>query len=742
MKKFLLILFAVLFISTDSLFAQRQQTSEDYSYDYHFLIPGKLTYGYVVAEDGRTLKDGNYSINCKLDEKKINNQWISGTYKLNATFVKGNLNGAVTSDHRLTLKDISVGTKNAVITFKGNFKKAIPDGNFVISNDFGIPVKLNVNYSNGKLVGAFSYQGANSTVTGTLNSQSKPTGAWKIKRATSSTDYTFQNGVLISEKTKDRSTPPAMSELAKQYALKSITKEKLMEKGVMVLTKELGLGQIAKDAILDMEDSGVDFNELGGYDFSEENVIVYEYLFKSPTLTQEGVNKLVEIIINYLNGNQQYEDNDGNYVYESSPWDAKTERYGIIGINDDDVAYVITPKRSQKYVSGGDFNQNYRENAILDAKQLARVDAAIEQILINKAVTLKDWVLSKHEDRYYLKQYAESDIDNYGLEYVKSYQEKLTDAYEFLLDVMKKPYTGNENYLLIDTAIWTNSNSNSLVYIKKESVEEFKSFIDERNKRLEELLYDEEQKKQEKLIQPLCDYLKGNPGSGLLSARISTDYFDPTGLDPKKWIDEVKVLLEPLRKIVDCKLLSYNKETGESVFAITKETEDKKGNVIEKITYSVPMIVKMYKKPYDGTSFSQQSSYRIVAKSIDFAKATIIEETPRTEPLADLAKDICVYLRTNPKNGDYTIDYLDLDGMNKETWARDLDAILETFRKIVACEVVSCDETTGEVIFKVTKQVKGKKGAIFETKYQIPMTVKNGKIVVKSIDPSKATIVE
>ena len=74
MKKYLLFI-ALCFISSIS-FAQRKQATDEYSKNAveaipYSSMPGKVSYGYIVDEDGTNLKDGPFSIKCGLTNYKF-----------------------------------------------------------------------------------------------------------------------------------------------------------------------------------------------------------------------------------------------------------------------------------------------------------------------------------------------------------------------------------------------------------------------------------------------------------------------------------------------------------------------------------------------------------------------------------------------------------------------------------------------------------------------------------------------
>ena len=63
-----------------SLFAQRQQISVDYMNPVFEELPfnmfGKMTYSYIVGENGENVKDGALTVDCKIDKKLEG--WVDG----------------------------------------------------------------------------------------------------------------------------------------------------------------------------------------------------------------------------------------------------------------------------------------------------------------------------------------------------------------------------------------------------------------------------------------------------------------------------------------------------------------------------------------------------------------------------------------------------------------------------------------------------------------------------------------
>ncbi|MBQ3594341.1 MAG: hypothetical protein II981_02895 [Bacteroidales bacterium] len=617
MKKIFILMFSVFLMNTNLVLAQRQEMTEKYTASYpdtYVGIPGTLKYSCIVAEDGSLIKDGPLSINCKLNKTNVNGTTVSGTYTLTTTYSNGMINGAMSSKYELVMTN-KKGTETAVVTFKGNFKNGVPHGNFVINNNVD-NINLNVNYNNGKLVGALSCN----KIKGKLNDQSKPIGTWGNQQ--------FQNGVLITETIKSsitgtKVTKPALVELAKKYVSGTITEEKLAEKGIMVLTGDYMVGYYPlpshiSDNILTY--SCVDFSKLRGYDFTVGGKVEYTYLEETQMLTQDGVDNLVNCINEYIEkGFSTIELPVVNHKYTPAG-----SKYGCMFMEKPQGRTVIefsydirNSDNPHKYIAN--YDKDAAHLAGISQKQLSNIHIAVEPTLINNAISMKDFMLY-----YYDNLSQDSDQSKHMVDYIndtisgESNLDKLRNKYEVLLSdyervkkMIKSPYVSNDDYMLVDTVVVKSiSNSFRLIkYINKESIKDFETLIDEKNREIREVEFKREVEYKE-AIQRICNYLSKNPGIGFFSkAKISAEFINSYGLEPLTWKVEVYTLLKPFRKIVSCEVVSYDMNTGEVVLCITKRTEEKK-NVVTDTKYQVPVEIR---------------GGRLMAKSIDFSKATIVE---------------------------------------------------------------------------------------------------------------------
>ena len=393
--------------------AQRQTVSEEYIKDTweipYSQMPGKLNYGYIVNPDGKHIKDGAYSIKCALTNYKYNYSIhtivYNGSYSLTTTFKNGSLNGALTSNYKLAVTGSSFlgfDKGNISASMTGNFVNGVPNGAFKVTRNGELITSLTANYKNGKLVGAYScslvdYDSRVQKYSGTLTQDSKFTGIWKFNDES----MTFSNGVLISKSSKDMSTPPAVSELAKKFAAGTITEEQLYkEGGCVVCVDSVNLGDLARIAIF--RDSGVNFKELKGYNFSEPNYIKYKYLKKLATLTDEGYEQLLLCIWEYiLNGSSSAMD------YFSSTTIGEEIKYGCLLSGIDGRPCIYMHRSNNNGYAVGGFEEWY-DYVYLSEDQSAQLEKNIEELMIATAETLEECIL---------RQIIELDMVTLGSEY-------------------------------------------------------------------------------------------------------------------------------------------------------------------------------------------------------------------------------------------------------------------------------------------------------------------------------------
>lgn len=387
-----------------SVKAQRQQVTEDYhrgaieSIPYS-QMPGKVSYGYIVSEDGKTLKDGPYSIKCN----KSNYQYsatpytvtLNGNYTLNTTFSKGNLNGnfsAVTNLNVTIASRVSSKKESFTSTMTGSFVDGVPHGAFKISRNGEIKTTVAANYKNGILVGAYSCSLLDddsrvAEFSGTLTQDGLFNGAWKFN----SDNVVFQNGVLISKTNSKESTKPAVVELAKKYVAGTITKEQLLkENSVIVRTDSVALGNYVRTAVF--RDSAVEFKELGGYNFSIPNYAKYEYLEEVAIISDEGFDIIEKAYIDYYT----HKADDVNVEFLSSRW--------ISGKNTTTPSVDIKSECKEYYISKFAPN-NYYVQAYIPYEKYTAMMETIKTTLKANPISLQEFILQHNNCNKICEEY-------------------------------------------------------------------------------------------------------------------------------------------------------------------------------------------------------------------------------------------------------------------------------------------------------------------------------------------------
>ena len=368
MKKTFLLILVFILGDIGTSFAQRQKMTESDAKEtgYGTVLPGNKTYYYIVGEDGSQQLDGPYSVNCPQSTYSVS-IWpytykITGSYSMTANHSKGKLHGAINSDYKIAVSRSDGQSENEFEKMSGNFTNGIPNGQFVVNSKCA----LNATYANGILVGAFSCkvvgdEGLPHNWKGNLTSKGALNGTWTYQDGTSQGTMQFQNGVLISNNvaSSGKSTPPAISALAKQYATGAITKESLSMKGYEVFQSEIKLGEYAYICIV--VDSGVDFGSLGSYSF-KQNAVVYEYIEQVCYLNKEGVEKLVADLV---------DKGESNLAYRSG------DKYGCIQTDNNGKPYIVIHSADKQYVSG--FFDEYLHNVYIKDEDMAYIDAKIAE---------------------------------------------------------------------------------------------------------------------------------------------------------------------------------------------------------------------------------------------------------------------------------------------------------------------------------------------------------------------------
>ena len=487
MKKTLLFLMLISMFGGSCAFAQRKQAKEEYVNSFFNDIPfnlhGTMTYGYVVSENGTHIKDGALAISCKLN-KTLGNGYrrvnAVGNSTFNATYRKGMLNGAIKSTYNVRMKASNGESGTFTASISGGFLNGVPNGKFVINRKVVFKSSVTANYKNGVLVGAFSCSLLDSEsslpvkYSGTLTQNGKLTGTWNLNGETA----TFQNGVLVNLSCDGKSTKPAIAELSKKYAAGKITKEALANKNVYVMTAELDLNHYVFTAFI--RDAGVDFGELGGYDFSVTPTVKYEYLEEHSMLTDKGAKVLLEQILNRIEGKKNGPEICNQYSYMA--------KYGHI-------YYDSLYKRHYMVIDRFDHENYYNSEYLtvrpqphgrvhISPEHMAEIDRLADSLMfVMNVMPLKDVVGARLVSGVYdkSKKNAKSYLDgneNWSMAQLEDIKRILNDAYsEF--DNDKIPHYTNADYVIwVCVPYYISMNNLMPCYIPVKSVQDYKLVLE------------------------------------------------------------------------------------------------------------------------------------------------------------------------------------------------------------------------------------------------------------------------
>ena len=655
MKK--LFFLTLMVLCSTALFAQRRTVTKDYYKDSPLAtagtMGGKITYGYIVDADGYELKDGPLSIRVSTVNEKVYvapySVVLNGSYTVTTSFVKGNLNGPFSASYKLSASGSSIfGDEKGAMTatVSGAFSNGIPNGTFNVKSNTDFPASLTATYKNGKLVGAFScsYLNSNGRVEahkGTLTQSGEFTGTWTFLDAYTQT-ATFVNGVLISESRNGKSTKPAISELAKQYANGSITEQQLFERGCMVYEDSVDLGDCASDIILGH--SYVDFERLGGYDFTMPNAVKYKYLKEMATLTDAGFNALVEAISSYVSTGST-----NSLSYICSEYYGAGLKYSCIKTDANGRNYIYMHyTQNQGYASGGFGVEVYYDNVYISEAQMKRIDEEVESALIKQATTLEDCILDNKENNFYYnehlhyercKGYLENDkykwngraervlVNGADLTDKKSilkrdlkYKSETIKSLEIIEAVLSKLYKrfGEEhtkhatNEAIVIWKYEDQHGTNKHTYIHKASVDEFAAKIAQigqeiaklktehkaLKEELKKLVEEEQIAKIKTKIEPALNHMKYNQKPLGICYGENTNYFY-SSTNNEFWKSDLEKRIKPFCPIVDVEMVEVNTN---SVLLNIKTTGKKK----TVLTYQISVTHK------DG---------RLCVESFDITKA-------------------------------------------------------------------------------------------------------------------------
>ncbi|MBP3383775.1 MAG: hypothetical protein J6K78_07705 [Tidjanibacter sp.] len=601
MKK--VVLLTLLCCVTSTTFAQRKTVTEDWGKDPASeiyipacVLPGKITYSYIIGEEGDVLKDGPLSIKCSVvNEKTYISPYtitVNGSYTLNATYSKGNLNGPFSSNYKTTLDGYIIVSKDAVSvgsTMTGNFSNGVPNGAFKVTRKGDFPTTLTANFKNGKLVGAFSCSmrdedSYTQKYSGALTQDGKPTGVWKVNDGrTTIGELTreFSNGVLISEVSQKKATKPAISALARKYAKGELTEEQLFEKGCVIRTEKMELGDFVRIAIL--RDAAVDFKELGGYDFSEPNHIEYKWLKETATMTDAGVQKLVSGIRQFII--DDWRSILGEMVC-SSEYDEGI-KYGCIETDERGRMYVQIGKwQNNGYAKGG--FEEHQDNVYLSPKQSEYVEQQAYQAILESVCSLKDLAIAHYKERHnrenvqlcesYFRDGKNSTLFNTPRDVEKT-RDALGEVYDKIIRQGTQPLPMDANITAVPYG------DRKIKYVHTESIAEYQKMLDE----LDNIIIEVAARVNRESVAKVFDYMVAERTAfGICYGECENYFYSTTGHE--YWRSELESALKKFGRqfvgyeiisadntTVECKLTFLGKKKVAGTWQIT--LEHKKGKL-------------------------------------------------------------------------------------------------------------------------------------------------------------------
>ena len=297
MKTFIKLFILGLLLFPSCAFAQTQKMSKKFTGEFEWNFIGDYTFSGFRKENGEGVFDGSFQMVAKIDEKfntykRRYTATLKGSYTLKGSHSMGKLHGPMSLDANLNLNASNGDKLNNKYTFRGNFKNGNPDGNFIVDYpSYGI--KVNVNYKDGILVGAYYVKGRderswNFSISGTLTSTGLPTGTWKFDTS-SVYEMTFINGVVVNQSDYDYD----LSVKAKDFASGKVSEEDLMKENICVIERNLAL---ATKASLQIYHKGIDWSKLGLRRFNLSDTINYRCLDRLSTLSEEGYNKFKDAV--------------------------------------------------------------------------------------------------------------------------------------------------------------------------------------------------------------------------------------------------------------------------------------------------------------------------------------------------------------------------------------------------------------------------------------------------------------
>lgn len=604
MKKYLLFI-ALCFISSIS-FAQRKQATDEYSKNAveaipYSSMPGKVSYGYIVDEDGTNLKDGPFSIKCGLTNYKFKLSpyvvTLNGSFTVTTTFSKGNINGPFSAYYKLNVTGTTLAgvSKDGISnSMTGSFINGVPNGAFKVSRNGEIKSSLTANYKKGILVGAYSCSLFDDDAklvkySGTLTQSGKFTGAWKMN------DFNcqFQNGVLISETNGKTSTKPAITELARKYAAGQITKEQLLhEKSVVVKTQKVLLGDYARIAIF--RDSGVEFKKIGGYDFSIPNEVTYEYLEEVAIISDKAFEELKKAYFAYYA--EDLSDVDCDFLYSKRIFDEFTTAPYVEVYKNNEDAYIMKGKPHPYYSSIATYIPYDKFKVVADE---------IETTLIAKAKTVKEFMINSKIGigSSLIEKYLKGDFSSIGLN--SSNWNQLIRDIQFGWEKFNKfsePHPTNENIIVIQRRYDDGRIAGKKYYVLKNSLDEYATIVNNIQNDVEKIQTDLKQQFDKEQLKKAIDFIKTNRTHFSISYDDKVcDFFYHS--NSSKFNLEFNKRLKPFCPIADFEIIGFD---GDKV--VCKIT--KKGKKKELISYEIAL---------------EHNNGKFSVESFDIANAKVVE---------------------------------------------------------------------------------------------------------------------
>lgn len=538
---------------------------------------GDYTYQFIRQQDGSKLEQGPFdmkaSINQEFEYKRFWTVTAKGTYNLNGSHSNGNLNGPLTMSANLTMSATNGDKATYSTSFRGNFKNGVPEGNFTVDHKYTQPIKVNVNYKDGVLVGSYYVKGWDDRdlpfmTSGTLTSNGELTGTWTFEDVDKKRYVTFANGVAIKRHDYDGD----MCAKAKAYASGSISKESLLNDNICVLKGSLMLG---RDAYTQILHKGIAWKKLGGYTFANAGSIEYYYLRRLILLSPEGYEKFKNGLVEYIKFGGERVQPTADYVPEdiriksaayynanNLKFDAECGLY-YMGVNMNFEVFA-------KYCVGPIEKTYCRVYFTMDQyDEIQQLMHETRMLSIDKVpiADLKYSVSSGYEQRI-VDDFKQCPFDANVIVYYDRYssdRHKMDEVLYYSRDVY-------EDYFIAQGCAKV---------ILEASPQDRHDIINQKNQVLLEEKRLEEMERQRKLIQQICDYLKSQQKPFAICWGGSSSYFDNPGIEQYIWVEDLKKAITPFCPIVDCKLVSF-----ENNVAVIDITSKKKST-----TYRVPVTI-------------------------------------------------------------------------------------------------------------------------------------------------------